>query len=110
MRKCDTSNSSSRAKGVMFWWCGKDRWDGDVCRFARPVSQGNRRVCRFWRLGGACKKGAACEFLHDEAKAKEVCSVVKEEVSGSEEGTNDASRNYRPLKRSIFEIRRGCER
>ena len=65
MRKCKRSKDP-RAMGVMFWWCGKDRWDGDTCRFARRVDQEKGvRVCRFWRQRGSCKKGDDCEFFHE---------------------------------------------
>jgi len=58
MRKClRTEDENSKALGVMFWWCNKDKWDEDRCKFARRVDQGGRRVCKFWRETGGCKKG-----------------------------------------------------
>ena len=67
MRKCiRTEDESSRAKGVMFWWCNKDKWDEGACKFARPVTQ-KKKVCQFWKVGDStsCKKGSACKFWHE---------------------------------------------
>ena len=70
MRKCMTQDQTSKAFGVMFWWCNKDKWDEDGneverCKFARRVDQGRARVCTFWRETGSCKKGSECSFAHD---------------------------------------------
>lgn len=45
LRKCIGTklDENSRAKGVMFWWCNKDKWDENACKVSSCSSRTSPR-------------------------------------------------------------------